>query len=268
MTDIQETAFPEGFDYEHGSPHLKHARLRSRIEASLRGEVDRLRAAKGRCRALEIGAGHGSFSSVLVGAGADLTITEMSRPWAVHLGRKFADQPGVTVVPDSDGRWAFETDQRFDLVIAISVLHHIPDYLGAVERYVEMTDKGGSFLSWQDPAWYPRQPRAGVIAARLAYFAWRSGQGNVRRGLETRIRRLRGILDESNPSDMSEYHVVRNGLDELALLALLRLHYGQADLVRYWSTQAGPLQRLGDRLQLEGTFGLWARGRRPASGPG
>jgi SAM-dependent methyltransferase len=267
MTNIQETAYPEGFDYEVGSPHLKHSKLRFRIEASLEHEVAALRASTGRCRALEIGAGHGSFSSVLIRAGADLTITEMSRPSAAHLVRIFGDQSNVNVVADSDGRWAFETDQRFDLVVAISVLHHIRDYLGAVERYVEITDEGGSFLSWQDPAWYPRQSRASLIAARSAYFAWRLGQGNVSRGLATRMRRLRGILDDSNPSDMSEYHVVRNGLDEEALVTLLRTRYERADVVRYWSTQAGPFQYLGDRLGLEGTFGLAAIGRRDKNHP-
>lgn len=263
MTNLQEAAYPEGFNYEVGSPHLKHARLRSRINVSLQQEVARLQASKGHCRVLEIGAGHGSFSGVLIDAGADLTITEMSRPSAAHLVRIFAGQPNVTVVLDNDGRWASETDQRFDLVVAISVLHHIPDYIGAVERYIEMTNEGGSFLSWQDPAWYPRQSRAQLIAAQSAYFAWRLGQGHISRGLATRMRRLRGILDDSNASDMSEYHLMRNGVDDEALLALLRMQYERADLVRYWSTQAGPLQRFGDYLALEGTFALAARGRRP-----
>jgi trans-aconitate methyltransferase len=265
VTNVQEAAYPEGFEYETGSPHLKHARLRARIEASLRLEVDRLNAANGRCRALEIGAGHGSFSSVLVNAGADLTITEMSRPSAAHLVEEFSDLPNVTVVADTEGRWASETDQHFDLVVAISVLHHIPDYLGAVARYIELIVEGGTFLSWQDPAWYPRQSRSGLIAARTAYFAWRLGQGHVLRGIATRVRRLRGILDESDPSDMTEYHVVRNGLDDLALLSALRHHFDHVEVVRYWSTQAGPLQHLGDRLHLGGTFGLRARGRRPVA---
>jgi 2-polyprenyl-3-methyl-5-hydroxy-6-metoxy-1,4-benzoquinol methylase len=268
MTNSQEIAYPAGFDYEVGSPHLKHVMLRSRINESLLQEVARLKASTGGCRVLEIGAGHGSFSAVLIGAGAELTITEMSRPSADHLARIFADQPNSTVVHDGDGRWAFETDQRFDLVVAISVLHHIPDYLRAVGRYVEITNEGGSFLSWQDPAWYSRQSHARLIAARAAYYAWRLGQGSISRGLATRMRRLRGILDESNVSDMSEYHVVRNGVDELALLSLLRTRFEDAALSRYWSTQAGPLQRLGEHLGLEGTFGLCARGRRPRPGPG
>jgi hypothetical protein len=60
---------------------------------------------------------------------------------------------------------------------------------------------------------------------------------------------------------MSEYHVVRQGVDEEALKTLLRQRYAETTMMEYWSTQAGPLQRLGQRLGLHGTFSLVARDR-------
>lgn len=265
MSRFQEAAYPEGHDYAAGSPHLKHARLRNRIEASLSLEVQRIRSHRGQCRVLEVGAGHGTFTAALRSAGAEVTVTEMSRPSADYLRRAFAADPGVTVVLDAEGDWVFGSTSRFDLVVAISVLHHIPDYLTAVARYAEITDAGGSFLSWQDPLWYPRLSRWTLAVSRLAYYFWRLGQGNLARGTATRIRRARGVLDETKAADMTEYHVVRRGVDEEAIVSLLRSRYSEASVTRYWSTQSALLQRLGDRLGLVATFSLLARGRLPQS---
>jgi 2-polyprenyl-3-methyl-5-hydroxy-6-metoxy-1,4-benzoquinol methylase len=261
MTNFQEIAHPQGHDYAAGSPHLKHAGLRAAVESSLIREAERIRTRNGTCRVLEVGAGHGSFTAVLRNADADVTVTEMSQPSAAFLRLRFAGDPHVRVVDDFDGSWVSETDDRFDLVVAISVLHHIPDYLAAVSRYADITEPGGDFLSWQDPLWYARVPRQTLIASKAAYFAWRVGQGNLLRGLATRLRRLRGILDEDQVSDMSEYHVVRNGVDEEALAALVASAFSETRMIRYWSTQGGLLQRAGDRLRLESTFALVARGR-------
>lgn len=263
ISSFQEVAYPEGHDYTAGSPHVKHARLRNRVEASLRREVQRIRGHSGQCRVLEVGAGHGTFTAALRSAGAEVTVTEMSRTSADHLRRAFAADPGVRVVLDGDGGWAFGSTDRFDLVVAISVLHHIPDYLSAVAGYAEITEAGGSFLSWQDPMWYPRLSRWTLAASRSAYYIWRLGQGNLVRGIATRMRRARGILDETKAADMTEYHVVRRGVDEEALVSLLRSRYSEASVTRYWSTQGAVLQQLGGRLGLVTTFSLLARGRLP-----
>jgi SAM-dependent methyltransferase len=263
VANPQEVAYPQGFDYAAGSPHLKHAGLRARVDESLLEEVGRIRARVGRCRALEIGAGHGSFTAVLRGAGAEVTVTEMSAPSAGHVAELFSGDPAVRVLHDPEAAWVDTTDDRFDLVVAISVLHHIPDYLGAVSRYVDVTEPGGTFVSWQDPMWYARVPRRSLLSAQAAYLAWRLGQGNLARGLRTRLRRIRGVWDETEVSDMSEYHVVRQGVDELALMSLLRARYAEVQLTTYWSTQAASLQRAGERLGMTGTFSTVARGRVP-----
>jgi len=259
MTSHQEAAHPGGFDYEAGSPHLKHRILRSKVEDSLADEVGRIMSRLGRCRVLEVGAGHGSFTRVLRGSGARVTVTEMSGPSATSLEARFRDDSWVEVVRDPDGTWAYRTDRRYDLVAAISVLHHIPDYVQTVNRYVEMIEPGGTFLSWQDPMWYPSLDRASRVASRLSYYAWRLGQGDWMRGFATLRRRVRGILDETCPYDMAEYHVVRNGVGERQLESLLREEFAEVRLITYWSTQAATLQRVGDALGLKGTFALVAR---------
>jgi len=148
------------------------------------------------------------------------------------------------------------------VILCISVLHHIPDYLGCVKRLTDVVAPGGDLISFQDPMWYSRRRRLNMASQWGAYFAWRVFQGDLVRGLRTRGRHLRGIRDERLESDMVEYHVVRQGVDELALQGLLAETFDSVSLVTYWSTQSPALQELGDTLGLRSTFGLVATGRR------
>ena len=97
----------------------------------------------------------------------------------------------------------------------------------------------------------------------MSYFAWRLVQGNAIGGLKTRLRRIRGVFDETNPSDMVEYHVVRNGVDEQMVLSFAREEFSEATLIPYWSSHLGVAQHLGDRLGLNSAFGVVAHGYDP-----
>jgi protein-L-isoaspartate O-methyltransferase len=59
-----------------------------------------------RCRVLEIGAGHGMFTDYLVGLGAEVWVTEMSKASADLLRSRFAGHDGVHVMYDEDGSGA------------------------------------------------------------------------------------------------------------------------------------------------------------------
>jgi SAM-dependent methyltransferase len=261
MAGLQERAHGTGHDYASGSPHLRHARLRNEIIARIRALVAEQFERRGSCRVLEIGAGHGSFTDHIAAMGAQVTVTEMSRPSLDHLEARFAFNPSVRLLYDADGEAAFQDDTEYDLVLCISVLHHIPHYLPFVERLVERVTLGGAFASYQDPLWYPRRGRANKALDKGAYYAWRLGQRNIWQGVGTRLRRARGVLDESNPADMVEYHVVRDGVDDASLHDLLDPRFRSVETWTYWSTQAPLLQLLGARTGARTTFGLTARDR-------
>jgi SAM-dependent methyltransferase len=262
---MQEQQHGAGFDYEAGSPHLRHRALRHRIISHIRSLVAEQFTRSGRCRVLEIGAGHGSFTDHVAATGADVTVTEMSRPSLELLRARFATNPRVRLLYDADGEVVFADDSRYDLVLCVSVLHHVPDYLGFVERLAGRIDEGGAFASFQDPMWYPRRGRLNLALDRYAYYAWRLGQADLRRGIATRLRRARGVLDESNPADMVEYHVVRQGVDDELLAQSLRGRFADVARWTYWSTQLPLLQALGERAGVQTTFGLVARGRLPSA---
>lgn len=259
---LQDVGHPAGYDYDAGSPHLAHPRLRNWVTDSLRALVHEQFARGGRAHVLEIGAGHGAFTDHLLAAGATVTLTEMSPSSFDLLSTRYRDNPAAKVIFDETGQAAAELNEAFDLVVCVSVLHHIPDYLSAIEMWESVTVEGGAFASFQDPLWYPTRSRLNLAADRGAYFAWRARRGNLLAGLKTRVRRVQGKYDESNWRDMVEYHVVRQGCDETAICAQLEQAYRSVELTRYWSTQARALQNLGDRMGLTSTFSVVARGRR------
>jgi SAM-dependent methyltransferase len=259
----QQLAHGAGHDYEPGSPHLKHAGLHSWLVGELRNALGGLGAVDGHePEVLEIGGGHGTFTQTLLGAGARVTVTEMSRFSADRLRERFAAEDRVRVVYDPDGNCS--PVEPVDAVLYLSVLHHIPDYVDAVRRSIALVRTGGAVVTFQDPLWYPRQTRFARCADRGSYLAWRLGQGNMRRGLSTAMRRLRGVYDPGEPSDMAEYHVVRDGVDEMALQRILEDQFDSVRVIPYWSSQAGWAQWLGERLFPANTFGIVALGRKRA----
>jgi SAM-dependent methyltransferase len=259
--DLQNASYGPHFDYEPGSPHLVYAKLRNRIAAQIREAVQRSYSRRGDCHVLEIGAGHGSFTEVAAATGASVTVTEMSASSAAVLTRRFEHNARVHVMLDSDGSAEAASGTQYDIVLCISVLHHIPDYLGHIANLLSLIAPGGDFISYQDPLLYERRTRHSRAASWAAYFAWRVWQGNLKRGLRTRIRHLRGVLDETLEEDMVEYHCVRGGVDEEAMRYLLIPAFESVTLETYWSTQSASLHRLGEILGLRSTFGFIAKSR-------
>lgn len=261
VADAQNEAHGEGHDYVTGSPHLRHAELRSMIEGHLRRLVAETIARHGSCRVLEVGAGHGTFTAFLLAAGATVTVTETSQASAAFLSRQYAGRDDVEVFFDASGEDVFGRDDRFDGVVCAALLHHIPDYVTFVRRLAALVEHDGWFYSTADPTYYPRRTRLAHLADRGTFYAWRIRQGNVRRGLATRLRRLRGEWSPTEPSDVVEYHVVRDGVDEVALAEELRHWFDDVEVLPYWSTQSPFFQKLLARAQVGSDFSLVARRR-------
>lgn len=259
----QDAGHADDHDYDKGSPHLRHAHLRAMLEERLAALVADVFARRGECRVLEVGAGHGTFTRTLVDAGAQVTVTEASRASAQRLRTEFGGS--VEVLHDATGEQVLDRPEQWDVAVMLAVLHHIPDYLSFVDRLCERITEGGVLFTAMDPLYYPRRSPAAHRTDRLGYLAWRLFQGNYRRGLATRWRRLRGVYDESQESDLVEYHTVRRGVDEEALAALLAPRFADVEVYRHWSHQAPLVQRLGERRGLLSTFGISATGRRRPS---
>lgn len=253
----QDSFYSADVDYRLGSPHLAHWALYDRLTGVLRRTLDHVRSQGLPATVLEIGAGHGGYTEPVLAAGFDVTAVEMSRPSLARLDAKYGANPRFRSVFHAGGPFPDEM-QQYSLVLAVSVLHHIPDYVAFFDDLLPHLAAGGLLLTLQDPLWYPRLTRPTHLLDKGGFYAWRLGQGNLRRGLATTARRLRGVYDESNTSDMVEYHVVRDGVDEQAILAALRPRFRTVEVLRYWSNQSSVVQQLGERLGLENAFGISA----------
>ncbi|AXT86227.1 SAM-dependent methyltransferase [Aeromicrobium sp. A1-2] len=257
----QNASHGEGHDYVKGSPHLRHTVLRSMIDDQLRKLVRETIERQGTCHVLEVGAGHGTFTDFLLAAGAKVTVTEASEASATMLKERYAGHDDVAVFYDRSGEDIFADGEHFDGVVCASLLHHIPDYVTFVQRLSGLVQPGGWFYSVQDPTYYPRRPRRVHLAGRGTFYAWRLAQGDLKRGLGAFLRRRKGAYSDTDPSDLVEYHVVRQGVDELALEAELAQHFDDVEVFTYWSTQSPVFQRLLAPAHLGTDFGLIARKR-------
>lgn len=92
----------------------------------------------------------------------------------------------------------------------------------------------------------------------MAYATWRLRRPDVIGGINRRLRRMRGIYIENSVYDDAEYHVTRNGVDQEAIVKLLRQSGMQVQVLKYWSTQSPFFQSLGSFLGFKSNFAIFA----------
>lgn len=263
--NLQEEYYMPHVDYRIGSPHLSHPGLHDRLKEVLRGMIQGLADQGLSLRVLEVGAGHGGFTESALAMGCEVTVVEMSSASVDELQRRFGMNPKFRAVYDPEGMLRdIDIDSRYSMLMSVSVLHHIPDYMSFLEEACQRITDGGALLTLQDPLLYSRHRTAHRVD-QVAYFVWRLGQGNLAKGIQTRLRRLRGILDDAEPSDIVEYHVIRDGVDEEKILSFAKSAFSEVSLIHYWSNQLGLAQRLGDQLGLRDYFGIIASGYKVSS---
>jgi hypothetical protein len=214
---------------------------------------------------LELGAGSGLASTHWFANRVQLTAVDSSETMLSALAAKASGYEVNlnNVIADATDFLA-STDAKFDIVTHVSMLHHVPDYLSLLRLSTECVSAGGCLLTFQDPIRYRSLPFRDRLIDRGSYFAWRLGQGNFKRGVKTRWRRLRGVYSPAEVVDFDEYHVVREGVDGDAIVAQLRESFANVRMVTYWSTYSRQLQAFGERLRLVSSFGILASGRKPS----
>jgi SAM-dependent methyltransferase len=251
--------------YINGAPHLKHKGIAQRYSDLINAAVDQLGRDAHTISVLELGAGSGLASTAWFERGVEITAVDSSE---TMLGR-FATRAGAysvtpNVVVEDVASFLESSNEAFDVVTLVSMIHHVPDYLDMLRRATARVRVGGSLITFADPLRYDRMPRFHHSIDRISYYMWRLGQRNLNRGIKTRFRRLRGIYSEAEVVDFDEYHVVRNGVDSGEIVKQLQASFSQVRLLSYWSTNSRLLQSFGERVHLVSCFGVLASQRRPA----
>ena len=249
--------------YIAGAPHLKHLNLRALYEDLTQGVFTSAKSNSATPTILDLGAGEGSATIRFLELGARVTAVDISESQLRDLRRRCAPYGDrLRVHCEEIEATTRRESELYDVLVMTSFIHHIPDYLAAIRNLLPLLKPRGQFFSFQDPLRYDTLERRSFVFSQLAYFSWRMCQGNLWRGLKTRLRRIRGLYIAGSPEDDAEYHVTRNGVDHAAIVQLLESERFDCTVVRYFSTQSGLWQRIGASLALENTFGVTAQ-RRP-----
>lgn len=261
MQALNESLYQEGEPYDE-SPHLKHRSIHTPLLGYLHEAVEDVCEHGLPPTLLDVGAGVGPFVEPALAAGCSVTATDMAPTAVERLQARYRRNTSFVGVLDAAGDLSAVPDD-FSIILYASVLHHIPDYISALENTLQHLVPGGALLTFQDPLWYPSMRRSERLLHTGAYLAWRATQRrNYISGIRSRLRRVTGRLDPSNPSDMVEYHVVRDGVNQHLITETLAPRFTSFTVFPYWSTLSRSAQGLGERLGLESDFAIVALGYR------
>jgi len=246
--------------YVDGAPHIKHRDIRELYGKLVVQVFDQAKESVIVPNVLDLGAGEGSVTLPFLELGAKVTAVDISENQLSALQnrcKRYGDSLEAQCMDISD--FLSSTTPKYNIIVVNSFLHHIPDYLRLIRSAVTRLAPSGQFFAFQDPLRYDTVEKPTKLFSEMGYLVWRSRRGNIMRGVKTRIRRLRGIYSDEHEVDFAEYHVVRNGVDQNAIVALLAEEGFDSTLIRYFSTQSPAFQFIGTRLGMKNKFGIIAR---------
>jgi SAM-dependent methyltransferase len=95
---------------------------------------------------LEVGAGHGTFTGLLLSGGARVVATDLSERCVSELRARYAGVPGVEV-RQNDVAEAAEGGP-YDSIVLVNVLEHLEDDATAVKQLASALRPGGHLILW------------------------------------------------------------------------------------------------------------------------
>lgn len=128
--------------YEKLHGEIFNPEEQQRLADFLRRARDAIESGSQPYRALDFGCGSGNLSRHLLALGFEVTAADVSRGFLDLVMERYGGSGLVTYhMPGGDASGLPEGG--FDLVATYSVLHHIPDYLAAVDLFARLCRPGG-----------------------------------------------------------------------------------------------------------------------------
>lgn len=246
--------------YIDGAPHLKHTSLRKIYNEMLAGVYSFAKKSTNIPKVLDLGAGDGSVTLSFLEFGAEVIAVDMSKDQLDVLNSRCARFGDRLEVRCEDINQTLEKeDIQCDIIVANSLIHHIPDYFGMIQKAIDILKPDGQFFSFQDPLYYDTLGVINRVFSKLSYYFWRFFKGDLVGGFRRYVRRSRGVYLDDSKEDNTEYHVVRGGVDQEAIRNLFIKNGFSCDIVRYFSTQSVCFQFVGEKLGFKNTFAVIAR---------
>jgi SAM-dependent methyltransferase len=233
--------------YERRHPEIFNDREQQRLARALASAVADVRsAAAARPCALDLGCGTGNLTRRLLEAGCDVLAADVSPDFLRIVERRYRGSGRVRTVRLSGVDLGGIEDASVDLVAAYSVLHHIPDYIGALDEMARVLRPGGIVFVDHEVTEAFWEPDGCVVAFRRAlheHALARPGLWNPTRRRWQRylvpakyVHRARRMLDKTYPFgvegdihvwawDHIEWPLIEQRLDALGFDLLRREDY-------------------------------------------
>lgn len=112
----------------------------ARVAAMLRRARDLVTTGANPLQALDFGCGSGNLTRHLLALGVSVTSADVSRRFLEMIRSRY---PAAQTLAMNGRDLSNLADNSFDMVAVYSVLHHIPDYLGAVRELARACKPGG-----------------------------------------------------------------------------------------------------------------------------
>lgn len=145
-----------------------------RLRRALATARDAVRTGAPRVKALDFGCGSGNLSRHLLELGALVTAADVSRGFLDLVRDRYPGDCLETYWME-DGDFSGIGDQTFDLIATYSVLHHIPDYLGAIAGLARICKPGGVIMLDHEPTdeYWQDDPVYRTFRREAVRFDWR-----------------------------------------------------------------------------------------------
>ena len=125
--------------YDRRHPEIFNPVEQGRLHESLGAALADVQSGRTPPRALDLGCGTGNLTRHLLELGADVLAADVSPEFLAGVRERYGVETFQLNGRDLEGL----DDGAVDLVCAYSVLHHIPDYLGAINDICRVLAPGG-----------------------------------------------------------------------------------------------------------------------------
>jgi ubiquinone/menaquinone biosynthesis C-methylase UbiE len=144
----------------------------NRLRSALTTARNAIRTGAEPPRAFDFGCGSGNLTGHLLALGFDVTAADVSPGF---LDLVHSRHPQVVTVLMNGRDLSNIPDSSFDLVATYSVLHHVPDYIGAVREMARICRPGGvvCFDHEQNERYWEGDPLYGRFRREAMRFDWR-----------------------------------------------------------------------------------------------
>nr|MBA3506299.1 class I SAM-dependent methyltransferase [Betaproteobacteria bacterium] len=95
-------------------------------------------------KVLDLGAGWGSFSRFAASRGNDVTMLTLSKEQFAYLSKLSAEEPyNGRLTPRLESIFDLKSPQRFDAIVALGVMEHLPEYQRLMRHFDTLLKPGG-----------------------------------------------------------------------------------------------------------------------------